>query len=452
VTGRVVVCGLGPGGAGHLTEETRAAIDRAAVRFVRTERHPTTSAVGPARSFDRHYEQHDTFDAVYRAIADDLAAAADEAGEVLYAVPGSPLVLERSVAYLRHDPRVEVEVLPALSFLDLAWARLGLDPVEAGVRLVDGHAFATAAAGERGPLLVAHTHANWVLSEIKLAVDAGDEQRAVVLQRLGTPDEHVIEVPWPELDRAVAADHLTCVYLPEVAVPVGAELLNAVGLMHTLRQRCPWDREQTHQSLKRYLIEEAYEVLEAIDQVAADPGAGYPALEEELGDVLFQVLFHSELASEAGQFTVADVARTVHDKLVSRHPHVFGDVVADDAAAVLANWEQLKKVEKDRESVMDGIPVALPALAYAEKVLKKAARGGVEASPQDVARALSRAVADLDRLDHHGLGLLLWAAVDLARQAGLDAEDALREHAQGYARTFRRAELAGRHPDTWVRG
>lgn len=453
MTGRIVVCGLGPGGPGQITEETRHAIDDTppSMRFVRTERHPTAHVVAGARSFDHHYERFDTFDQVYRAITEDLVAAA-EGGDVLYAVPGSPLVLERSVAQLRHDPRARVEVLPALSFLDLAWAGLRIDPVEAGVRLVDGHRFATAAAGASGPLLVTHTHADWVLSEIKLAIDAGDEQRAVLLQGLGTADERIVEVRWPDLDRTLTADHLTCLYLPEVTAPVGRELLAAVELVRTLRQRCPWDREQTHESLKRYLLEEAYEVLEAVDLVHADPDTGYPSLEEELGDVLFQVLFHSELATEAGAFTVADVARTVHDKLVSRHPHVFGDVEASDADAVVANWEQLKKAEKGRDSVMDGIPAALPALAYAEKVLKKAARCGVEASPDEVATLVSAALAAADQLDAERLGSVLLGLADLARLAGLDAEDALRSRADRYRRSFRAADVGPGSPEAWVRG
>jgi tetrapyrrole methylase family protein/MazG family protein len=453
VSGRVVACGLGPGGAGHLTEETRAAIEATPVRdrFLRTSRHPTATLVGGATVFDGHYEAAETFDEVYRSIAEDLVAAADRSGRVLYAVPGSPLVLERSVAHLRSDPRVELEVLPALSFLDLVWGRLGLDPVEVGVRLIDGHTFATGAAGERGPLLVAHTHAPWVLSDIKLAVDAGPEQRAVLLQGLGTPDERVVEVGWPDLDRALEPDHLTCLFLPELGAPVAAELVRAVELVRTLRQRCPWDREQTHASLKRYLLEEAYEVLEAVDEVSSGVEGGYAALEEELGDVLFQVLFHSELAAEAGQFTVADVARTVHDKLVSRHPHVFGETRAEDAQAVVANWEQLKKVEKGRPSVMDGIPPALPALALAEKVLRKAARSGVEAPLDVVSDVAARTIGDAP-LDPASLGTALLALVDLARRADLDAEDALRTAADRYRRAFRADEVSGSTPVSWVAG
>ena len=169
MTGRIVVVGLGPGGSEHVTVETRSAIERIPARFLRTARHPSAALVERPTTFDDLYDTAATFDDVYVEITDRLIAAAHDHGEIVYAVPGSPLVLERTVRYLRErcaggGPDIELEILPAMSFLDVAYARLGIDPVEAGVRLVDGHDFATAAAGERGPLLVAHTHANWVLS------------------------------------------------------------------------------------------------------------------------------------------------------------------------------------------------------------------------------------------------------------------------------------------------
>ena len=195
----------------------------------------------------------------------------------------------------------------------------------------------------------------------------------------------MFEVPWVELDRTVRPDHLTSLYLPSLAAPVAGEVERFVELVATLRQECPWDREQTHASLRRHLLEESYEVLEAIDALDVDEGVGYGHLEEELGDLLFQVVFHATLAAEEGQFTLADVARTVHDKLRSRHPHVFGDVEVSGAEDVVANWEQLKKAEKGRDSVFDGIPAALPALLFALKVQKKAATlgldGGAEPEP-----------------------------------------------------------------------
>lgn len=420
----VTVCGLGPGDVELVTDQTRSAIAAAdpAASFVRTRRHPSAVLMEHAESFDSLYDSGDELDAVYRRIADELVAAATAHGAALYAVPGSPLVLERAVRYLRGRDEIEIRLLPAVSFLDASWAELAVDPVEAGVRLVDGHTFATSAAGQTGPLLVAHAHAPWVLSDIKLAIDAGPEQRVVVLQRLGTDEAKVFELAWPELDRSFEPDHLTSLYLPDVAAPAAAALQQSVELMHRLRQDCPWDAEQTHASLRKYLLEEAYEVMEAIDEVERGEPFGYEHLEEELGDLWFQILFHAELAAEAGHFTVADVASTSHDKLVGRHPHVFGDVAANDAAAVASNWEAIKKAEKGRTSVMEGIPVALPALAYAEKVVKKAAKSGASlpdateqiSNDEEAASALLRIVAAGHHLDLDLEGVLR-AATDRAR-------------------------------------
>ena len=176
-----------------------------------------------------------------------------------------------------------------------------------------------------------------------------------VLKHLGLPDEEVTVVPWDELDRVVVPDHLTSIWVPRLGEPFAAEFVRLEELARPLRARCPWDRVQTHQSLTRYLLEESYEALEAIEELGPD-GSGYEHLEEELGDVLFQVVFHSVLASEEGQFALADVARNVHDKLVLRHPHVFGDVEANTAEDVNRNWEQIKRKEKGRASIMDDVP------------------------------------------------------------------------------------------------
>ena len=187
-------------------------------------------------------------------------------------------------------------------------------------------------------------------------------------------------------------------------------------MVRRLRRDCPWDREQDHHSLRRHLLEESYEVLEAIDHLDAESGEGFDELEEELGDLLFQVVFHATIAAEEGRFTLADVARGINDKLVHRHPHVFGDVEASSAEEVAATWEQNKMVEKGRKSVMDGIPATLPALLYALKVQKRAGSEGVDW------REL------VDSGDHPGddLGNRLLALVDEARAADVDPESALR--------------------------
>ena len=200
-----------------------------------------------------------------------------------------------------------------------------------------------------------------MLSDIKLAFEE-PPATAIILQRLGLPDERIVEVAWADLDRELEADHLTSLYLPEVAEPVAHEFARFDELVRTLRDECPWDRKQTHASLRRHLLEETHEVLEVLDARAAladtepDPDLD-DHLAEELGDLLYQIYFHARLASERGSFTVADVARGVHDKLVIRHPHVFGDVEADDAETAVSTWEEIKAQEKQRDSVLDGIPV-----------------------------------------------------------------------------------------------
>ena len=454
---RIVVAGLGPGGRDHIAAETLAAIERIPHRYLRTSVHPSASLVTDAQSFDELYESADRFEDVYAEIVERLVAAATEHGEIVYVVPGSPLVLERSVRTLRDDERMTLEILPAMSFLDVVWARLGIDPVETGVRLVDGHEFATAAAGHTGPLLVAHTHANWVLSDIKLAVDDPDgrldDTPVVLLRALGTADEQLVETTWAEMDHTVEADHLTSLYVPALAVPVGAGYVRFHQLARTLREQCPWDIEQTHQSLVPYLIEESYEVVDAIQALGDDPSSD-ELLIEELGDLLYQIEFHATIAEQEGRFTIADVTRGIHDKLVRRHPHVFGDehgvtTDVDGTEQVLANWEEIKRAEKGRTSVFDGVPMSLPALSYAHKVQKKAAKTGFDWA--DVTGALPKIAEEADELvaaaaDGDGeattdeLGDLLFAVVNVARHLRVDPESALRSAANKFRRRFEAVE------------
>lgn len=428
---RIDVVGLGPAGADLITAGTGALIAEIQHRWVRTHRHPAAHVVA-GQSMDHHYEVHDSFDDVYEAIVAELLEAAHRHERVLYAVPGSPRVAERTVEMLAEASGTDVVVHPALSFIDLAWVALGVDPIDEGVTIIDGHRFAAEAAGHGGPLLVAQCHSRDVLSAIKLAVDDPGDAQVVVLQRLGAVDQAVYEIDWYELDRAVEPDHLTSIYIPRLGEPVAAAFQQFDEMTRRLRADCPWDAEQTHASLRRYLLEEAYETLEALDNLAAaldEPAADevvddrYDDLEEELGDLLYQIFFHAILATEQGRFTVADVARGIHDKLYERHPHVYGDVDAT-LEELPAQWEAAKRDEKGRGSVMDGIPAALPALLYASKVQKKAAavdqyRPGPQITASDFTGELGE-----DRL-----GALLFAVVELARTSGIDAESALRQHA-----------------------
>ncbi|MEX0846441.1 MAG: nucleoside triphosphate pyrophosphohydrolase [Ilumatobacteraceae bacterium] len=456
----VTVVGLGPGDDRWITTHTLGLIEATPVRFVRTRRHPSAHLVGPdATSFDDVYDAADTFTDVYTTIVERLVAAATEHGHVLYAVPGSPLVLERTVGRLRADERIECTIAPAISFLDLAYERLGIDPVETSIKLVDGHQFALAAAGYGGPMLVAHTHANWVLSDIKLAVESatGDEP-VIILQRLGTPDEAVIHTTWAELDRTVEADHLTSVYVPSLGAPVGAELVRFHELARVLRERCPWDQEQTHRSLVKFLLEETYEVVDAIEGLDADDPTTDDHLVEELGDLLYQIEFHATIAEQEGRFTMADVAQQVHDKLVRRHPHVFppegGDLVeVADADEVVSNWDAIKRTEKQRNSVFDGVPTSQPSLSYAYAVQRKASKVGFDWP--DVGGALPKIAEEaaeiVDAMTNgttadvaDELGDLLFAVVNVARHLGVEPEAALRAATRKFRSRFEGVESLAR--------
>lgn len=415
----VEVVGLGPGGDEYLTTHTLERIAAHRHRFVRTLRHPSAHVMASARSFDDVYDRRSTFDEVYAEIVDTLIAAARSTGRILYAVPGSPLVLERTVhELLRHDD-LEVVVNPAMSFLDLVWSRLRIDPIDAGVTLVDGHEFATRAAGESGPLLVAHCHANWVLSDVKLAADdtvdaSNDDVEVVLLHHLGLPDEVVVTTRWAEIDRTLEADHLTSLFVPRLAAPVGRELVAFHELARTLRRECPWDREQTHRSLVTYLLEETHEVVDALLALDPDDPSTDEHLVEELGDLLYQIEFHAAIGEQQGRFTMADVARGINDKLVRRHPHVFAadaDRWADATTDRLTEqWDAIKRAEKgDHPSgPFDSIPSTAGALSYAAAVLKKAERAGRPiriAEPlgfdgvQDLAEHLLGIVAEFRRRD-----------------------------------------------------
>jgi tetrapyrrole methylase family protein / MazG family protein len=440
---RVVIAGLGPAGPEHVTLAVHEAIEQIEVQYLRTSRHPSAVVMPGATTFDEIYEESASFADVYLQIADRLVRAASEHGEILYAVPGSPMVLERSVRHLLADDRIDCSVLPSLSFLDIAYSRLGIDPIEAGIRLVDGHEFAVSAAGERGPLLVAHCHAPWVMSDIKLAVEsaAGDED-VVILQRLGCPDELITHTTWADLDRTVEVDHLTSIYIPTLHAPVGHELVRFHAITRQLRAECPWDRKQTHASLAKYAIEETYELVDAIGQLGTgdETGAGDDELIDELGDVLLQVVLHAAIAEEQGRFSLADVAAAISEKMIRRHPHVFGDGTAVDEDGVMANWEIIKAAERGNPaSGSAGVPISagvagsLPSLLFANELQANAAELGFDwddpAGPLDkVAEELAevRAAFDDPQHVHEELGDLLFAVVNTARHRRVDPEVALR--------------------------
>jgi len=449
----IAVVGLGPAGPEHLTQQAAELIDSAGVVALRTARHPAAAAVlerrPDASTFDGEYEQGESFEQVYEAIVGALLSTARAAGRltpatVCYAVPGSPSVAERTVELLRERAPaagVDLAVVPAVSYLDLAWDRLRIDPVAGGVRILDAGGFAGAVGEAAGPLLLAQTWSRQVLSDVKLGIEepaAG--QRAVLLHHLGLPDEVVAEVAWSELDRTLEPDHLTSVFVPVLPPAPAAAVASLAGTVATLRQRCPWDRAQTHRTLLRHLLEESYEAIEAIEALGDDPSRAPATVvahaEEELGDLLCQVIFHATLGAEEGLFALDGIARRLEGKLVARHPHVFGSVHAETADDVVRNWERAKDEEKGRCHLLDGIPSAMPALARAEKIERKLASVGLGwdesgSGPRELA-ALVTSRLDRVRLDEGGPGAeeaagdLLVALARYLAGRRLDPEAALR--------------------------
>ncbi len=476
--GRIVVVGLGPAGADLLLPAARRVLEQIPRRYVRTSRHPAVGELAAAgidlRSFDDGYDAAGDLDGVYARIVADLRDVAATAGEVVYAVPGNPAVAERSVELLRDAAAagdVELEIVPGLSFAELAWARLRVDPM-AGARVADARTLTADAVVGDGPVLVAQCDSRLLLSDVKLVLleVLPADAPVTVLQHLGLEDEHVRTVALADLDRDVDPDHLTALFVDSGVGVAARELGRLLGLAERLRRPggCPWDADQTHHSLTRYLLEEAYEVVEAVEALPPEAPAGdapadtYRALEDELGDLLYQVIFHAVLAEEAGAFDMADVARGIHDKLVRRHPHVFGETDAETSSDVMRNWEQIKKDEKGVTSIVAGITPGLPSLLYAHKLLRKAASVGLDPGGRDEALARLDAILAELRTDppmrapgaymapaartedgrdlETQLGDLLAAAIVLARSGGVDAESALRGWAVRFRRRFEAME------------
>ena len=330
--------------------------------------------------------------------------------------------------------------------LDPLWAALGIDPVEDGVTIVDAAA-PERAAGARGPFLVAGVDDERALQAVRGALGGGGDDEVVVVQRLGFPEERVETTTWDQL--AIEPDPSTCLYLGRRADPVGAAYVRFHELVRTLRAECPWDRQQTHATLVPFLVEETFELVDALQALGAGDTVSDDAVVEELGDVLFQLEFHAVVGEQEGRFTVEDVVNGIHDKLVRRHPHVFADVAADDAATVVANWEQIKRAEKARTSVFDGVPASLPGLAYAQQLMRKAAKVGFDWPDVDGPLAkLDEELAELrgaiagppEARDTAAvadeLGDVLATVVSIARHLGVDAELAMRAAAGKFRRRF----------------
>lgn len=438
------IAGLGPGSPSHLTAGVRELLASGMPVILRTRHHPVVAAIpelAGARDCDDLYAAGDSFDGVYLAAAERvLAAAASQ--PVIYAVPGHPLMAERSVTKLMAmaDERGHpVRVYPGVSFVDVAAAALGLDL--GTVQLCDGLELRI---DTWRPALISQVYDRDAVTSLKLRLldIYPAEHRVLVLSALGTPQEMVREVSLAELDHRPYG-HLDSLYVPALA-PL-EDVRRFDGLYYIIERLhapdgCPWDREQTHATLRPHLLEESYEALEAIDR--DDP----VALTEELGDVLLQVLMHAAVAHRLDEFTFGDVVEHIARKLIRRHPHVFGEGTAATAEEVYQNWEALKQQEKPRQSILDGVPATLPALAASQSIQGRARRIGFDwptiEGPLEKLREeideLARTNGTTEREDE--FGDILFVAVNIADHLGIDAEQALRGANQKFRRRFAEVE------------
>ena len=416
-------------------------LDPEATVIVRTVQHPAAAelaAVRVVQTCDDLY-QLATFEEVYDAIADRVVEAAQQ-GKTIYAVPGSALVGELAVARLRR--RVDVVMLAGESFIDAVLAAVGYDPLDRGLRVLNGHGLPYPMVID-GPTIVAHLDLPVVLADVgsRLSRVVAEGTIATIVIDAGGPDEVVVQAPIDEVDSGLAGLR-TSMFID----PTPGGIVGAIQVMARLREECPWDRKQTHESLVKNLIEEAYELVEAI-------GSGSEGqLEDELGDVLLQVLFHSNIARQAGAFDIEDVAEVLRQKLVRRHPHVFGDVEVEDDEEVKANWEQIKETERGgaRQSLLDGVPVGMPGLERAAKIQRRAADVGFDwsqAGPvldklSEEVEELRGAVAEMNHVPEE-LGDVLFTVVNLARHLSVDPELALRGSIERFISRFGAMEMMG---------
>ncbi|MEH7076688.1 nucleoside triphosphate pyrophosphohydrolase [Neobacillus drentensis] len=456
---KIEIVGLGAGDLAQLPVGVYKRLLNAGEVFLRTKEHPVVADLEKEgftyTSFDAIYEKHEQFEDVYEEIAQTLLDKADRE-TVIYAVPGHPLVAERTVQLLLdYGPKREIEIMigGGQSFIDALFTSVKIDPIE-GFQLLDATALHKEQLQIDQHMMISQVYDQFIASNVKLTLmeKLPDDYPVFIVTAAGSSQEVIEKVLLYELDRNVTINNLTSVYIPPVKEEqillknfsklreIIAELRSPTG--------CPWDREQTHESLKKYLIEETYEVIDAINSGDIDH------LIEELGDVLLQVMLHAQIGEDDGYFSIDDIIEGLSAKMIRRHPHVFGNVVAEDSEEVLRNWQEIKKQERGGEepaSILDGVSMALPNLLRAYELQKKAAKVGFDW--QEITPALEKVKEELeefvDELDGTTEGMvrakgefgdLLFAFVNVARFLKIHPEEALFETNEKFTRRFQFVE------------
>lgn len=454
----IEILGLGAGDLEQLPVGVYKKLIQASHVYLRTQEHPVVEDLVKEgmtyTSFDSTYEKYDQFEQVYEEIVETLLLKAKNE-KVIYAVPGHPLVAERTVQLLlEKGPMLHTEIIISggQSFLDALFQSLKIDPVE-GFQLLDGTSLHKNQLQINQHMIIGQVYDSFVASNVKLTLMEmlPDDYGVFIVTAAGSKNEHIEKIPLYELDRKVSLNNLTSVYVPPVTDEkiMLKEFSKLQEIIAVLRgpNGCPWDREQTHESLKKYLIEETYEVIDAINNGDIDH------LIEELGDVLLQVMLHAQIGEDDGYFAIEDVIEVLSEKMIRRHPHVFGDRTAEDSAEVVRNWQEIKQQEKGdkEESILEGISMSLPNLLRAYELQKKASKVGFDW--QEIAPALAKVKEELEEFEAEitgqnnnmvdakkEFGDILFAFVNVARFLNIHPEEALFETNEKFIRRFRYIE------------
>lgn len=444
----ITVVSLGPGDHRLLTLQSLEALRSSRHLILRTAKHRTAAWLVEEgvsfEDFDALYDQYEDFDELHAEMARRLWQAAEKSA-VTFAVIDA--ATDGAVRALRAAQPAEgkVTILPGVTMADSCIALLPEEFEQTGsVRILPAIDALTAAPDPATPLMITEIWDRVLASDLKLRLTDlyGDEMQAVLFPSSVKINRKPAVLPLMELDRQKTYDHTVCLYIPASGLQSRERYCfdDLLRVMHTLRQRCPWDSEQTHESLRKYLIEEAYEAVGAIDEDDMDH------LADELGDVLLQIAFHSDIAQAMGEFSISDVTTAIVRKMVYRHAHIFGNVHCDTAEEVTASWEQLKKAEKGlttQSSVLADVSAGLPALMRASKVQKKAAQVGFDwddaigALPK-IHEEADEVLAELENGRDPGeeLGDLLFSCVNVARLSGLEPELLLKAATEKFIRRF----------------
>ncbi|KAB2329139.1 nucleoside triphosphate pyrophosphohydrolase [Bacillus mesophilum] len=450
---KIKIIGLGAGDLNQLPLGVYKTIQNTENLYLRTKEHPVVDELikegAHFRSFDEVYEKYDTFEAVYEEITNVLLNAA-KSEDVTYAVPGHPLVAERTVQLLierAEQSGIQLEVGGGQSFLDALFQALRIDPVE-GFQLLDGTDFSVEEAQLRQHIIIGQVYDQFVASDVKLELmeRLPHDYPVFIVTAAGSSQENIKKVELVELDREVELNNLTSLYVPPVQDETilykdFAKLKEIIAILRG-PDGCPWDRKQTHESLRKYVIEEAYELIDAINNDDIDN------MIEELGDLLLQIMLHAQIGEDEGFFSITDVIEGISEKMVRRHPHVFGNGQAEDAEEVVKNWQEIKKEEKagkkDKTSLLDSVPRSFPGLMRAEELQKKAASVGFDWDEADAAwekvkeeirefEAEKELSSEKMKLEY---GDILFAFVNVARFLGLNPEEAIHETNEKFIRRF----------------